>query len=163
LNNTESTDTIPPNERRTDMAIDRDETVKALNEIVELELAGAVRYTQYSLMVFGHARIPIISWMREQVAEALLHATQAGEEVTSLGAPVSLGIGELVGTHHDSVDDMMQEMLVHERRGIELYSRLLELSEGRSVSLEELARQMIRSEQLHVAEIEKMLRKRGDA
>lgn len=145
------------------MALDRDETVKVLNEIVELELAGAVRYTQYSLMVFGHARIPIITWMRDQVGEALLHATQAGEEVTSLGASVSLGIGELVGTHHDSVDDMMQEMLVHERRGIELYRRLLELSEGRNVSLEELARQMVRSEELHVAEIEKMLRQRGDA
>jgi bacterioferritin len=145
------------------MDLDRDETVKVLNEIVELELAGAVRYTQYSLMVFGHARIPIMDWMRGQATEALLHATQAGEEVTSLGARVSLGIGELVGTHHDSVDEMMQEMLSHERRGIALYQRLLELSEGRSVSLEELARQTIRSEELHVAEIEKMLRRRGDA
>jgi hypothetical protein len=27
------------------------------NRLVELELAGAVRYTQYSLMIFGHARI----------------------------------------------------------------------------------------------------------
>jgi bacterioferritin len=145
------------------MDLDQNDAVKALNEIVELELAGAVRYTQYSLMVFGHARIPIIGWMREQAAEALAHATQAGEEVTSLGAKVSLGIGELVGTHHASVDDMMEEMLVHERRGIELYRRLLEISEGRDVSLEELARQMVRNEEMHVAEIQKMLRRRGDA
>ena len=54
-------------------------------------------------------------------------------------------------------------MLVQERRGIELYRRLLALTEGRNVSLEELARQMVRSEELDVAEIEKMLRKRGDA
>ena len=40
-------------------------TVETLNEIVELELAGVVRFTQYSLMVFGHARIPIMHWMRE--------------------------------------------------------------------------------------------------
>jgi bacterioferritin len=137
--------------------------VKTLNEIVELELAGAVRYTQYSLMVFGHARIPIIGWMRQQAAEALLHATLAGEEVTSLGQPVSLGIGELVGTHHPSVDEMMQEMLVHEQHGIDLYERLLGLVEGRHVSLEEYAREMIRSERLHLAEIEKMSRRRGDA
>ena len=32
------------------MDLDRDDTIKTLNEIVELELAGAVRYTQYSLM-----------------------------------------------------------------------------------------------------------------
>ena len=145
------------------MELSRDDVVKVLNEILEVELAGAVRYTQYSLMVYGHGRIPITSWMREQAAEALLHATQVGEEVTTLGANVSLGIGELVGTHHSTVDEMMQEMLLHERRGLDLYYRLLELAEGRSVSLEELARQMIRNESLHIAEIEKMARKRGDA
>ncbi len=145
------------------MDLDREQVVKTLNEIVELELAGAVRYTQYSLMVFGHARIPIIGWMREQAAEALTHATMAGEEVTSLGQSVSLGIGELVGTHHPAVDEMMQEMLVHEQRGIDLYESLLGLVEGRHVSLEEYARQMVRNERLHMAEIEKMLRRRGDA
>jgi bacterioferritin len=143
--------------------LDQDQVVKTLNEIVELELAGAVRYTQYSLMVFGHARIPIISWMREQASESLMHASLAGEEVTSLGNVVSLGIGELVGTHHPALDEMMQEMLIHERKGIRLYETLLGLVEGRNVSLEEYARQMIRNENLHVAEIDKMLRRRGDA
>ena len=99
------------------MDIDRDETLKTLNEIVELELAGVVRFTQYSLMVFGHARIPITSWMRDQAQQALAHAIQAGEEVTALGGNVSLSIGELVGTHHPSVDDILAEMLIQERRG----------------------------------------------
>jgi bacterioferritin len=145
------------------MDLDRDDAIKVLNEIVELELAGAVRYTQYSLMVFGHGRIPIMEWMRDQASESLAHAAVIGEEVTTLGGRVSLGIGELVGTHHPTVDDMMQEMLVHERHGVRLYHRLLELAEGRSVSLEELARQMIRTEELDISEIEKMLRRRGDA
>lgn len=145
------------------MGLHKEKVTEVLNEIVELELSGAVRYTQYSLMVFGHARIPIMEWMREQAQEALDHAVQAGEEVTALGEQVSLGIAELVGTHHASVDDMMHEMLVHERKGIGLYNRLLELSQGESVALEELARAMIRSEERHVAEIEKMLRRRGDA
>jgi bacterioferritin len=143
--------------------IDRDETTKTLNELLEVELAGAVRYTQYSLMVFGHGRIPIQSWMREQATESLLHASVIGEEVTTLGGRVSLAIGELVGTHHPTVDDMMQEMVVHEEHGLALYHRLLENVEGRSVALEELARQMIRAEELHIAQIKKMLRKHGDA
>jgi bacterioferritin len=142
---------------------DKDKVVEVLNQIVELELAGAVRFTQYSLMVFGHARIPITGWMRDQAQQSLAHGVQAGEEVTSLGGQVSLEIGDLVGTYHASVDEMLQEMIVQERRGIALYRRLLELTEGCHVSLEELARQMIRSEELDVAEIEKMLRKRGDA
>ncbi len=49
---------------------------------------------------------------------------QAGEEVTALGANVSLKIGELVGTHHASVDDILREMLIQERRGIDLYRQL---------------------------------------
>ena len=104
--------------------------IAVLNGLVELELAGAVRYTQYSLMIFGHARIPIMHWMRQQASEALVHATEAGEEVTALGGRVSLDIGELAGTHHSSVDEILQELVLHERRGIELYRKLLKLSEG---------------------------------
>ena len=145
------------------MALNKSKTIKVLNEILELELSGAVRYTQYALMVFGHARIPITGWMSAQASESMMHATAAGEEVTALGGKVSLGIGELVGTHHDSVDDIMRELVVHERKGIDLYTRLLGVVEGESVSLEEYARSMIRAEELHVGEIVKMLRKRGDA
>lgn len=145
------------------MPLDRERTLAVLNQTLELELAGAVRYTQYSLMVFGHARIPIISWMQQQAAESLMHASLVGEEITTLGERVSLGIGDLAGTHHESVDEMMQEMIEHEQRGITLYRELLALAESNSVSLEELARQMIRDEELHVAAIEKMLRRRGDA
>lgn len=137
--------------------------VEILNQIVEHELAGAVRYTQYSLMIFGHARIPIISWMQKQALEALTHATQAGEEVTSQGGKVSLGIGKLVGSHHAHVDEILGELVGHERTGIELYERLLQTVAGKSVSLEEYARGMIRAEEIHVAEILKMLKKRGDA
>ena len=54
--------------------------------------------------------------MRQQVSEALLDATEAGEEVTAMGGRVSLTIAELAGTHHTSVDDILQELMVHERR-----------------------------------------------
>ena len=141
----------------------KEEAIAVLNGLVELELAGAVRYTQYSLMIFGHARIPIMHWMKQQASESLLHATEAGEEVTAMGGRVSLGIAELAGTFHASVDDILQELLIHERKGVELYRKLLTLSEGWSVSLEEFARAKIRGEEMHLAEIDKMLRGRGDA
>ncbi len=35
------------------MELNKTEAVEVLNRIMELELSGAVRYTQYSLMVFG--------------------------------------------------------------------------------------------------------------
>jgi bacterioferritin len=145
------------------MEKNREDAIAVLNGLVELELAGAVRYTQYSLMIFGHARIPIMEWMRKQASESLVHATEAGEEVTAMGGRVSLAIAESAGTHHSSVDEILQELVLHERRGVELYRRLLKLSDGWSVSLEEFARGKIRGEEMHLAEIEKMLRRRGDA
>ena len=145
------------------VALDIAKTVGILNQIVEIELAGAVRYTQYSLMVFGHGRIPIQAWMREQASEGLLDASAAGEEVTTLGGRVSLGIGELVGAHHVTVDEILQELLAYETGAVDLYRALLSAIEGESVALEEYARGMIRAEELHIAEVQKMLRKRGDA
>jgi hypothetical protein len=63
----------------------------------------------------------------------------------------------------ESGDDVIQGLLVHERKKIDLPRRLLDLSEGGSVSHEEFARQKIRNEEMRVAEIGKMLRRRGDA
>lgn len=70
--------------------IDNDEIIKVLNKILEAELAGVVRYTHYSLMVFGFGRIPIVSWMKGQATESLNHASEAGELVTHLGGHPSL-------------------------------------------------------------------------
>ncbi|HJU29277.1 MAG TPA: ferritin-like domain-containing protein [Candidatus Binataceae bacterium] len=139
-----------------------EKAIAILNRLVEMELAGAVRYTQYSLMVFGHARIPIMGWMREQASESLAHAVEAGEEVTALGGRVSLGIAALAGSFHESVDDILQELLLHERRGLDLYRELLRECDG-NISLEEYARDKIRNEEMHIASVEKMLRRRGDA
>ena len=58
--------------------LDKTAVVTLLNRILEDELAGVVRYTHYSLMVFGHSRIPIISWLREQATTGLAHAHAAG-------------------------------------------------------------------------------------
>ena len=66
----------------TDTEIDNEAVIKVLNNIMEAELAGVVRYTHYSLMVFGYGRIPIVSWMRGQATESLNHASEAGELIT---------------------------------------------------------------------------------
>ena len=136
--------------------------VAILNEILEQELAGVVRYTHYSFLVFGHTRIPIVSWLREQADESLLHAQQAGEWITALGAYPSLEIGALLDSHTFDVNTIMRESLAAEAATLALYVRLKDLVEGQSVPLEEYARQMIYTEELHAAEVDKMLRRPGD-
>jgi len=134
------------------------EAIDILNKILECELAGVVRYTHYSLMVFGHNRIPIVKWLRDQASESLTHAGEAGEHITTLGGHPSLKIGKLIETEKHSLNDILHESLEHEETQIgNLYS-LLKLVEGKSVFLEEYARDMIAEEEAHVAEVKKMLK-----
>ena len=148
--------------KRNDEGLDKAATIDDLNAILEMELAGVCRYLHYSLMVFGHARIPIIKWMRDQASEGMNHASMAGEHVTTLGGHPSLKIGKLTETHKHDIEQILREALEHERETLALYYRLLSRVEGGSVWLEEYAREQIQLEEGHIAEIEKMLRRPGD-
>src|SRR4249920_1366806 len=141
---------------------DTQRAVGILNKIMEHELAGIVRYTHYSLMVYGYNRIPIVSWLRAQATEAMAHAQQAGEWITHLGGHPSLAIGPLLETHNHDIGHILRESLAHEVETLELYNELLALTAGRSVMLEEYARGMIHSEEMHCGEVDKMLRNPGD-
>ncbi len=136
--------------------------IEALNTILELELAGVVRYLHYSLMVFGYARIPIVKWMRDEATQSAEHAAQAGEHVTALGGHPSLKIGKLLETHKHDIQQILLEALEHERAGVAQYRELLSLVAGKNVCLEEYARSLIHEETIHISEIEKMLRRPGD-
>lgn len=143
-------------------AIDKDKVITVLNRILEAELAGVVRYTHYSFLVFGFGRIPMVSWLREQASESLLHAQQAGEWITTLGAYPSLRIGSLLDSHKHDIGAILRESLEAEGDALTLYRELLALVEDRSVALEEFARQMILAEEGHAAQVDKMLRKPGE-
>ena len=136
--------------------------VALLNQIMEAELAGVVRYTHYALMVFGHNRIPIVSWLRGEAGTCLAHANEAGELVTQFGEHPSLKIGGLLETHKHGINDILLESLEAEKAGLVLYRKLYELTHDRSVLLEDYARRLIAEEEQHIGEVNKMLRKPGE-
>jgi bacterioferritin len=135
--------------------------IDALNRIMELELAGVVKYTHYALMVYGYNRIPIVSWMKGNADESLAHAHKAGELVTLLGGHPSLKIGPLLETEQHDIGEILRESLEHEKTALAAYYALLKKVEGHSVHLEEYAREMIVIEELHQDEVNKMLRRPG--
>ena len=137
------------------------QAIDALNHIMELELAGVVRYTHYSLMVYGYNRIPIVSWLKGNASESLDHAHRAGEMVTLMGGHPSLKIGGLLESEQHDVGDILRESLAHEKIALAAYYHLLSISQDQSVVLEEYAREMIASEEMHLDEVNKMLRKPG--
>lgn len=137
--------------------------IQALNKIMELELAGVVKYTHYSLMVYGYNRIPIVSWLKGNADESLAHAHKAGELVTLMGGHPSLKIGTLLESEKHDIGDILRESLEHEKSALGAYYDLLKIAEGmKSVLLEEYARDMIMQEELHLDEVNKMLRRPGD-
>lgn len=145
------------NDKETQSAVD------LLNKIMEIELAGVVRYTHYSLMVYGYNRLPIVDWMKSNAQEGLAHAHKAGELVTLLGGHPSLKIGDLLETQKHDIGDILRESQEHEKTALEAYYELLKISEdGNSVLLEEYARDQIVLEELHLDEVNKMLRNPGD-
>jgi bacterioferritin len=143
------------------MDFDKDKVIALLNRIMELELAGVVRYTHYSLMVFGYNRIPVVEWLKKEAEEGLLHAHKAGELVTLLGGYPSLSIGPLLETHHHDIGDILRESMAHEGEASAAYYQLLELTQGKSVLLEDYARGLIVEEEMHADEVNKMLRRTG--
>ncbi|MEZ0224365.1 MAG: bacterioferritin [Alphaproteobacteria bacterium] len=142
--------------------IDRDAVLKVLNKVLEAELAGVVRYMHYSLMIYGHNRIPIVSWLRAQANESMMHAQEAGELITHFGGHPSLGIGTLLESHKHDVGDILRESLETEQATLNLYYDLLKLVEGKSVLLDEYARKLIYQEEMHLDEVDKMLRRPGE-
>lgn len=144
------------------MSIDRQKVIQQLNRILECELAGVVRYTHFSMMIFGFNRIPIVKWFRDEAMESLGHAQQAGEMITRLGGHPSLAIGPLLETHEHDIGQILRETLQAEHVALKLYTDLLDLVTGKNVALEEYVRDLIEQEEAHIDEIDKMLRKPGD-
>lgn len=141
--------------------MDKEAVLNTLNRIMELELAGVVRYTHYALMVYGYNRLPIVGWMQKNADEGLQHARQAGELVTWLGGHPSLAIGPLLESHKHDIGDILRESLDLEREALKAYYELLDLAKDTDVRLEEYARDMIAEELAHQDEVDKMLRKPG--
>ena len=140
---------------------DVDPVVKQLDRILEMELAGVIYYTHYSFMVYGHARIPITAWLRDNATKSLAHAQEAGEMIMRLHRRPDLGIAALPTTRHNTIDEILGKSIQREEAGVELYRELLALVKDKSVVLEEYATRLISAEAVHLREMELMLMKRA--
>ena len=109
-------------------------------------------------MVSGPHRIPIVQFLQAQANESLLHAQEAGELLTGLEGHPTQQIAPIEETHQHSVKDILQESLEHELHALELYNHLLDTVDGKSIFVEEYARNKIGKEEQHSLELRKMLR-----
>ncbi len=138
--------------------IDVPRTVGILNEILKAELTGVVRYTHYSLVITGPNRLPLVTFMKGQASESLVHAQQAGEILTGLGGHPEQGIAPIEESHDHDIDKILRESIAHEKSALRLYRKLLDCVADQSVYLEEYARTQIGAEEMHMLEMNKLLR-----
>jgi bacterioferritin len=138
-----------------------DPIVELLDRILQMELSGVIYYTHYSFMIYGHARIPLTSWLRENATESLAHAQEAGEMIMRLHRRPALGIAALPITRHNTIDEILTESIQREESTVELYRELLRLVKDKSVVLEEYATRLIAAEAIHLREMELMVMTRA--
>lgn len=131
--------------------------IKVLDQILEAELSGVVRYLHYSFMIFGPNRIPITKWFRDHAQEGMQHAVTIGEKITALGGHPSVKVQPVPETNNHNVMEILKESLEFEHETLALYHSLLGKIEG-DVALDELIRGLILEETTHVEEVEKMTR-----
>ena len=141
--------------------INSESVCNILNEIMEYELAGVVRYTHSAMMVSGPYRLPIVNFLKDQASESLTHAQQAGELIVGLDGHPSQRIAKIKETHKHSIKDILEESLAHEQGALKLYKKFLENVADRSIYLEEYARGLIGQEEQHSLELKAMLKDFG--
>ena len=98
--------------------LNSNQAISLLNNILEYELAGVVKYTHFALMVTGPNRLILDKFFKGQASESLDHAQQAGELLTGLGGHPSQKIPKIEETNKHTINDLLNESLVHESKAI---------------------------------------------
>lgn len=137
--------------------MNKDKIIPKLNELFNYELSGALRYLQYSFMVFGVRRDPIVEYLRKEAEKSIGHATRLGEKITALGGTPRVSVASSLNARRKSLEEILRELLQHERTAVKKYSDLLKYVKNDPV-LDAFVRDFVSEEQSHAEELEKMLR-----
>lgn len=139
------------------MQTNQDKAINLLQQILEFELAGVVRYTTYSLIVNGSNRDKIVDFLKEQAEESLYHSQKVGEALVSINGNPQPRIAPIAEIESYSVKDILSASLAHEKQALGLYEKLLDTLEGSNSDIEEFISNMIKEEGHHSQELAEMI------
>ena len=130
-----------------------EQLLTALNEVLRMEYGAVIQYAQHHFLVRGHDRILFGNFFDANSKEAHLHALNLGNKIVALGgAPTTkpAPVQEATQLH-----EMLLQDLAMERRALVAYTQAWELAEAHQ-SLRFWLEDIIRLEQLHVEELERL-------
>ncbi|MBS1810371.1 MAG: hypothetical protein JST84_19565 [Acidobacteria bacterium] len=129
------------------------ELLATLNEVLSMEYGATVQYAQHHFLLSGPERINFSNFFDLNSKEAHLHALNLGSKIVSLGGVPTTQIAPV--HQATTLSEMLAQDLTMERSALAAYVRAWELAEGNQI-LRFWLEDIIRLEQLHVEELEKM-------
>ncbi|MGB3640282.1 MAG: ferritin-like domain-containing protein [Rivularia sp. (in: cyanobacteria)] len=139
------------------MQFNRDTAISYLQQILEFELAGVVRYTTYSLRVNNSDKNKIVDFLREQAEESLFHSQKVGSVLVSINGNPQARITPIAELESYSVKDILNASLAHEKQALGLYEKLLDSLKGSNSDIEVFISNMIEEEGHHTQELAEMI------
>ena len=129
------------------------ELLDTLNEGLSMEYGATIQYAQHHFLLSGPERINFSNFFDLNSKEAHLHALNLGSKIVSLGGVPTT---QITPVHQSpTLGEMLAQDLAMERAALATYVRAWELAEGNQI-LRFWLEDIIRLEQLHVEELEKM-------
>jgi len=139
-------------------AMDEAKVIATMNEALSMELTSALKYLSWSFQVFGPTRKPIVEHFLEEAKESFDHATMLGDKIVALGGKPVVRADSPKPAEGMTVDDMLTLAVENERAALSIYSKLLNMVQDET-HLRVLFENQIETEQGHLEEVSKMLRR----
>ncbi|MEO0684242.1 MAG: ferritin-like domain-containing protein [Cyanobacteria bacterium J06649_11] len=139
------------------MQFNRDKAINYLQQILEFELAGVVRYTTYSLMINNSEKNEVVDFLKEQAEESLFHSQKVGQALVSINGNPQPRITPIAELESYSVKDILNSSLAHEKQALGLYEQLLDTLKGTNSDIETFISNMIEEEGAHTQELAEMI------
>lgn len=130
-----------------------DDLLARLNYVLSLEYAGMIQYLQQYCLLKGQDRQDFAPFFATSSNEAHLHAQNLGNKIVSLGG-IPTAIPAAIREARQ-LNEMLECDLALEREALDAYIKAWEAAEGR-LALRFWLEDVIRDEQLHVDELEKL-------
>jgi bacterioferritin len=130
-----------------------EQLLAALNEVLAMEYGAVMQYAQHHFLVRGHDRMQFGNFFATNSQEAHLHALNLGNKIVALGGVPT--IKPLPAQEATQLHEMLLQDLAMERRALAAYTKAWDLA-AEHQSLRFWLEDIIRLEQLHVEELERL-------
>ena len=131
--------------------------IEHLNQALSLEYSAVVQYLQHRFLLTGREREVYADFFSDQSKEAHGHVRNLGDKIVALGGVPT--VEPAIIRQATSLADMLKQDLELEREAMEAYTKAWEAAESNR-PLKFWLEDIIRSEQLHIDELEKLTSER---